>query len=148
MQSVTAAAGSLTGLFAVQGAGCLVLAVLRADAIGATALQAAFASAALLAVAVAARHQVRQGPTMAAAMVAGVLAVEVLLWTTLVGVPALPPMLQLSLMLLVYGGLTTMAVAAAFACGVLAHAELEPADVARVVRRRASRPVRRARRAA
>ena len=148
MQNVTAAAGSLIGLLAIQGAGCLALAVLRTDAIGATALQAAFASAALLAVAVAARQQVRQGPAMAAAMVAGVLAVEVLLWSVLVGVPTLPLMLQVSLTVLVYGGLSSMALAAGFACCVLARADLPVVDVARVARRRARRPGRRARRAA
>jgi hypothetical protein len=146
LQNVTAAAGSLVGLLTIQGAGCLALAVLRADAIGATALQGAFASTALLAVAVTARQQIRQGPALAAAMVAGVLAVEILLWSVLVGVPTLPLVLQISLTVLVYGGLSSMALAAAFTCCVLARADLPAEAVARVTRRR--RPARRARRAA
>lgn len=146
LQNVTAAAGSLIGLLAIQGVGCLALGMLRGDAIGATAMQGAFASAALVAVAVVARRQVREGPAMAAAMVAGLLAVEVLLWSALVGVPTLPLMLQVSLTVLVYGGLSSMALAAAFTCCVLARADLPAEAVARVTRRR--RPARRARRAA
>ncbi len=146
--NVIAAAGSLIGLLAIQGAGCLALAVLRTDAIGATAMQGAFASAALVAVAVVARRQVREGPAMAAAMVAGLLAVEVLLWSVLVGVPTLPFVLQVSLTVLVYGGLSSMALAAAFTCCVLARSDLPAVAVARVTRRRSSRPARRRRRAA
>ncbi len=147
LQTVAAAAGSLAGLFVIQGAGCLALALTRNDAIGATAFQAACASAALLVVAVVARSQSRQGPAMAAAMVAALLTVELLMWGVLVGVPALPFMLQVSLSTLVYGGLSSMAIAAGFACWVLAHADLAPSEVAQAARRRASRRAgRRARR--
>lgn len=147
MEHVTGAAGSLIGLLAIQAVGCVALALRRGDAIGATALQGAFASVALLAVAVVARRQVREGPATAAAMVAGLLVVEVLLWHVLVGVPTLPLLLQVSLTVLVYGGLTSMALAAGFACCVLARADLPAVDAARVTRRRA-RPARRGRRAA
>ena len=111
---VKAATVSLSIMFVLQAAMGLALAAARPEEVLALR-HAAVASALLLPLALFARTRVRGEPAIAAGILAALLCTELALVLTMAGVPALPLPLQLTFIVLVYGGLSLLIVAAACA---------------------------------
>lgn len=110
-RSVGAAAASVMVLLVLQAALGLALAAARPD-VPATVRHAAVASALLATLALFARARVRTEPALSAGIVAALLGAEAVGLAVLVGVPAMPAVLRVTFVYLVYGGLTLLAMAA------------------------------------
>jgi hypothetical protein len=111
-RSVGAAATSVMVLLVLQAALGLALAAARPDTVPATVRHAAVASALLATLALFARARVRTEPALSAGIVAALLGAEAVGLAVLVGVPAMPAVLRVTFVCLVYGGLTLLAMAA------------------------------------
>ncbi len=112
---VKSATVSLTIMFVLQAAMGLAIAAARPAEVPASLRHAAVASALLVPLTLFARTRVRGEPALAAGILAALLSTELALVLTMAGVPALPLPLQLTFIVLVYGGLSFLIVAAACA---------------------------------
>jgi hypothetical protein len=112
---VAAAATWLTVVFVVQAVGALLLAAQRDPAATETLRYAGVGSALLAVLALFARTRVPSEPATAAGVVAVLFAAEAAGLAAVVGVPAAPMPLRASVVLLVYGGMTVLTLAAACA---------------------------------